>query len=69
MTGNDWAFGPWIDWAGGACPVAEYSFPEVRYRSNGTTEMQANKLRWEHTGAWDDVFAYRVRRVMPGICP
>lgn len=41
--------------------MPEYYFPEVRYRSGGTTEQQANRFRWEHTGAWDDVVAYRVR--------
>jgi hypothetical protein len=68
--GREFVFGPWVSWPGGTCPVPEYERPEVRYRSNGTTEAQANSLRWEHTGCWDDVMAYRVRRpVMPGICP
>lgn len=68
--GRNFVFGPWIEWPGGKCPVVEYEKPEVRYRSGGTTEMQASKVRWDHTGQWDDVMAYRVRRpIMPGICP
>lgn len=63
-------FEPWSEWTGGECPLKSYMAPEVRYRSGGTTEMQANRLRWDHTGAWDDVVAYRTRRpVMPGLCP
>ena len=63
-------FSEWREWPGGECPVKEYVEPCVRYRSGGTTEMQANKIRWTHTGAWDDVVAYRLRRpVMHGICP
>lgn len=53
--------GHWIEWSGGACPLAEYQNPEIRYRSGGTTELPANRIRWSHTGAWDDVVAYRVR--------
>ena len=68
--GRDIVFGPWIAWNGGHRPVPEYERPEVRYRSGGTTEAQASSLRWVHTGRWDDVLAYRVRRpVMPGFCP
>lgn len=67
---EDFQFGPWIEWSGGACPLKEYVNPQVKYRSGGTTEMQASHLRWHHTGAWDDVVAYRRRLpVMPGICP
>ena len=63
-------FSPWRAWVGGDCPVKSYIVPQVRYRSGGTTEMQASKVRWSHTGAWDDVMAYRTRHpVMPGICP
>jgi hypothetical protein len=54
--------GPWIEWRGGDCPLPEYEKPEVRYRSGGTTEEQATRIRWQHTGQWDDVLAYRVRR-------
>ena len=60
--GRRMLFGAWIDWHGGDCPVREYESIEVRYRSGGTTEMQANRLRWMHTGGWDDVIAYRERR-------
>lgn len=68
--GRDFVFGQWLEWKGGSCPVPEYEKPEIRYRSGGTTESQANLIRWSHTGTWDDVVAYRVRRpVMPGICP
>lgn len=68
--GRDFVFGPWIEWAGGERPVPEHERPEVRYRSGGTTEAQANSLRWDHADKWDDVMAYRVRRpVMPGLAP
>ena len=71
MSGfDDFLFSPWTEWPGGDRPVKEWQTVEVRYRSEGTTEMQANALRWTHTGAWDDVVAYRRRMpVMPGICP
>ncbi len=42
-------------------PMTDYQNPEIRYRSGGTTELPANRIRWSHTGAWDDVVAYRVR--------
>jgi hypothetical protein len=68
--GRNIVFGTWIEWPGGPCPVTEYTAPEVRYRSGGTTEMQANRIRWSHTGEWNDVMAYRIRQpVMPGFCP
>lgn len=51
----------WIEWQGGSAPVAEYENPEIQYRSGGITEMPANRVRWQHTGAWDDVTAYRIR--------
>lgn len=54
----------WQPWNGGDCPLPEHYFPEVRYRSGGTTERQANQLRWKHTGAWDDIFEYRARHVV-----
>lgn len=56
--------GEWIDWHGGTCPLPEHYFPQVRYRSGGNTEMQANRLRWTHTGAWDDILAYRTTHVI-----
>ena len=34
---------PWIEWPGGKCPVVEYEITRMRYRSGGTTEMQASK--------------------------
>ena len=54
----------WKDWSGGPCPVPEYERPEVRLRSGGTTQMQANRIRWHHTGGWDDVVAYRTHRAL-----
>lgn len=70
IEGRNFVFTSWKEWPGGECPVPEYERPEVRYRSGGCTEAQARSLRWTHTGAWDDVMAYRTRRpVMPGICP
>lgn len=50
----------WVEWNGGECPMPEYASPEVRYRSGGTTQMQANRFRWRRTGAWDDIVAYRI---------
>lgn len=63
-------FSPWCEWTGGECPMKAYIEPQIRYRSGGETEMQASKIRWSHTGAWDDVIAYRRRLpAMPGFCP
>jgi hypothetical protein len=56
--------GSWNEWRGGDCPLPEHYFPEVRYRSGGTTQQQANRFRWVHTGAWDDILAYRVCQVL-----
>lgn len=68
--GRNMVFGEWKDWAGGICPVEPYERPEVRYRSRGETEVQAGTTRWTHTGAWDDILAYRRRRpVAPGLAP
>lgn len=53
--------GPWVEWRGGKCPVPGYERPELRYRSGGSTEMEATRVRWTHTGEWNDVLAYRVR--------
>lgn len=67
---RDYTHRPWKEWTGGECPLKEYEFPEVTYRSGGTTEMQASKLRWTHTGAWNDVLRYRTRYpVAHGIAP
>lgn len=67
---DDICFTAWKSWPGGECPIKGCIQPEVRYRSGGTTEMQASHIRWSHTGAWDDVMAYRTRYpVMPGFCP
>jgi len=60
--GRDLVFGKWIEWRGGVCPIPDYEKPEIRYRSGGTTEMQANHIEWRHADAWNDVLAYRVRR-------
>jgi hypothetical protein len=68
--GRDFVFGPWRDWHGGDCPLLDYVRPEIRYRSGGETEELATRVRWQHTGKWDDVIAYRVRiPVSPGIAP
>ena len=64
--GDGW--GAWATWQGDGgygCPLPAYMRPEVRYRSGGTTEVQAGLVRWTHTGAWDDIVAYRCRIVQP----
>lgn len=58
----------WIKWAGGACPIpqgyagrVETSFEadDGGYVDEVLTADQARELRWEHTGGFGDVLAYR----------
>ena len=68
--GRDVVFEEWRAWQGGVCPLELYERPEVRFRSRGESEIQAGTSRWTHTGAWDDIVAYRRRRpVAPGLAP
>jgi len=54
----------WIEWKGGPTPVDRDVKIEVRYRSFNTKVGyfggSDNSYRWNHTGASDDIIAYRV---------
>ena len=58
---NDDNFGPWIDWAGGECPIAPHDYAQVKYRKAGEHEGFALDYQWYHDMADDDIIAYRVR--------
>ena len=64
---SDDNFGPWIDWAGGECPVADGISWQVRFRNGKEVEKPsaASNYRWDHEpdelphGDYD-IIAYRV---------
>lgn len=67
MSGREEA--PWIEWAGGECPVAAEACVHFRTRFeqanpdvpiNEDDERRADSLRWAHVGKADDIIAYRV---------
>ncbi len=59
MSDDNW--GPWIDWAGGRCPVAPHDYTQVKYRKAGEHEGFALDYSWYHNIMDDDIIAYRVR--------
>jgi hypothetical protein len=51
----------WIEWHGGACPVAPSSLVHVKFRGqiDGFEEYHdADRLRWDHRGSNGDILAY-----------
>lgn len=54
----------WIDWPGGACPVAPDDAVDLRWR-DGDCEIneRAGDHEWQHKGGSDDILAYRPLRV------
>ena len=58
--------GGWIDWHGGACPVADDARVEPRYRNGHVSNARAaGSLVWSHYGYTADVIAYRVVLAAP----
>lgn len=55
---------PWIEWAGGECPVAESVEIEFQLRHIEDGEVSSTKVpkayRWEHVNSLDDIVRYRV---------
>lgn len=63
---SDDNFGPWIDWAGGPCPIPDGTPHEVRRHGDKTTTYDEHPETW----SWEqgknglrtgDIIAYRVR--------
>lgn len=52
----------WIEWKGGACPVAPETPVQIKIRSSITTagHLEAREYRWSHIGSDGDIVAYRV---------
>lgn len=52
----------WIDWAGGARPVAADAIVLLRFRDGRETKtpISACYSRWEHLARFDDIVRYRV---------
>ena len=52
----------WIKWTGGNRPVPKHWMVQAMSRQAelGTVCMEAGDLIWEHSGAMDDIVAYRV---------
>ena len=50
----------WIDWAGGACPVASGVVVALQPRSGRQTRGEGQTFDWGHTGRPGDIVRYRV---------
>lgn len=60
-------FGPWIDWAGGGCPVGGGVMVRVKLRDGAEGESRADDYRWPHFDSAGDIVAYRVEQ--PAVDP
>lgn len=60
-------WGPWIEWAGGECPIPDAKDGEWERRNREGIEFGPSKMRaetslcWDHTGSSADIVAYRTQ--------
>jgi len=52
----------WIEWGGGACPVAPFNKVQAKFRDGDVSDTleKAKYYDWKHQGQCYDIIAYRV---------